>query len=333
MLLVDGRIEASLDVSGLTTTGGDLDLQGCTIGGDLFCRTRSGEPPTVIGGRVWMSGTKIDMSADFSGATITGSLDMHGCKIDGNLLCQAFQKADPETVVEGHVSMTGASVGRDADFRGVTIKGRLLLNGIQLKGSLNCGTQSGDYRATTVGECSLNDATVDGYVTFMGATIHGALFAQNCHIKGTLFCRTGDYEPGYRGKGADCPRTSIGQFLWLMGATIDRNLELSGLRVLGGHEQGFPALEMSNIKIGGSLEAHSPSAAKHATEIHGDVSLNGGRVEGETYFVGATVAGGFQRRAGGVRRRAVLRLRVRRHAGGLQGRPPHLDRRQAVQRA
>ncbi|OHB78801.1 MAG: hypothetical protein A2V98_05315 [Planctomycetes bacterium RBG_16_64_12] len=269
-----------------------------------------------LGGDVCLGGVKIGREVDPAHTfPVPGKLNLRNVEISGNLFCQPSGSHRTEVlgtvtlfeaVVGGVVVLDGIKIGPEArsKYDQETAPGKLVLQDARIGGSLYCRAVD-NARAEILGPVSLLRTTVGGSVAFQGAKIGreaqgleeapipGRLDLSDARITGDVYCNS----LGMETLGYSYRAEILGPVL-LWGTTVGGDVFFDGVKI--GREAQFPdvaampgELNLRDVDIVGDLfcsaVVSSTGEYSYRAEIHGPVSLVGAKVDGQVYFMGATI--------------------------------------------
>ena len=180
--MVGAKVHGQIDMTG-TIVKGRLEMAGLTVGEDLFLRTRNKELPATFE-TVSLVAAEVDQQLDMTGTTVNGTLELGGLRIGTHLFLGSEIERDSGALLPAtyhDVSMVGTQVGRNIEFVGATVHGKLDMNSITAE-NLLMRTDHAELPATFA-DVILIGAKVKGQIDLSDATITGSLDLQGAYIR------------------------------------------------------------------------------------------------------------------------------------------------------
>jgi|GEM_PF-4128588 len=315
---IGATVQGQFTLSGSTlvgTNGRALAIDGIEVARDLYISALS-DAEAVIEGEVSVVGAKVGGQLSLHGAKLTNAggiaLSADGIDIAQDLICRTVGKTGVS--VKGEVSLTGAHVGGQVDFAGVTFDagdGKVALGGNNLiVDQAFYFHDEEEIRSTIKGEVRLLDSTVGGSLSIRSSSFQGqggnAFVGDRMTVNGGVTWTESELEGQCTIAGA-----RIRGQLTFIGCTLEASeafaLNAEGIDVGQGMYFGVgekPRVETTGTvslvgaRVGGQLviafarmKAEDIALAADRVEVDGDMFIHGAKLKGEARFANAHVTG------------------------------------------
>ena len=259
---------------------GDLILEGCQIGDNLYCKCENRELPQMeVGGDVSISGATVGGSANFGGAKISGGLNLQSCEIGGSLFCRSHNPDAPRTEFGGEVWMSSATVASNVEFGSADIQRDVLLLNSRVGGDLHFSSFStSQHQMVLHGKLDLSGTRVEGETSLVGVIVRGGLEAIRA-----------EFDDGFviQSVADSTYRTTIGD---------DANAKFRGINLA--HSRFNAKLSLSGCEVHGPVNLHAVQvqgdidgrSTKDQTTRLGPVNADNAQVTGSINFTGVEIA-------------------------------------------